>query len=133
MLPVAVLIFMLWLARPAEVGKHKTSKSETRKPETTRPKIIWDPNKSHVFNGSDRSQRERNLRHYLPAQNSRAVDWNAGWIPTYCYTDAKVHGLEPDDFRSRKIFSSTTTAPRPGSSAAIKELVVMRAGRILWM
>lgn len=64
----------------------------------------WDPTRPAVFDSSYESRQEADLLNELASHTLRSEAWAAGWIPKYCYNEAKTKGLNLSDFEVRNVF-----------------------------
>jgi hypothetical protein len=64
----------------------------------------FDKNRPYVVPDSVGGQTDIDLTRELPSHNDRSVAWGAGWIPKYCYNEAKTYNLNPADFEIRNVY-----------------------------
>ncbi|KAK7753047.1 hypothetical protein SLS62_004997 [Diatrype stigma] len=73
--------------------------------------VAWNPNKPFVFGYTELHRQKADLLRELPARGSSTTNWQAGWIPEYCYNEALAYGLEPSDFEVKDVLYDDCSAP----------------------
>ena len=70
----------------------------------------FDPNRPYVVPDSVGGQTDIDVTRELPSHNNRSVAWAAGWIPKYCYNEARTYNLSPADFEVRNVYYTDCSA-----------------------
>lgn len=92
-------------------------------------------NKPFIWSNVQADFFESDLKNELAAHTQSSTAWAAGWIPQYCYNEAKTFGLNPSDFEVRNVFytdcdASWAVCRHKSAGSTSWDTIIDKLGRI---